>query len=272
MKLASKSIGRDPYPCLKDWPEDCKVQCGDKGIVLSNKPEGSYTTAFFEAFPRKPSTFIRGEGHTIEEAEESAWNQYQKVLNCVEHDYRRHGKTSGICKKCGLFTMNCMPPEKPCAVCGKEHAAYESPFDSKINLCLEHYIEEGKRFLDAQGSETDYMTEIKINYIRTQLIEIEMCEQYNLLTETEEYKRKQEMDKIFAPMLDRNMQLFKRMLQEISISHPEMGYWTLSGNFDGVTQKFQRELCVAFVINTYNEKLYEDMKTELLNRVKEDIR
>jgi len=47
-KLARRSVGPS-YVCLKPWPESCFVQCGDKGIVMSQ--EGNYTTAFFEAFP-----------------------------------------------------------------------------------------------------------------------------------------------------------------------------------------------------------------------------
>jgi hypothetical protein len=91
-KTARNSFDK-PYDCLKDWPEDCFVQCGGDGIVFE---EGSleetfksedgllktiatvigsptekkhYRTAFFEAFPKKPSCFIRGEGTTIQEAE-----------------------------------------------------------------------------------------------------------------------------------------------------------------------------------------------------------
>ena len=95
-KQAQRSFGK-PYDCIQPWPEDCGVQCGGMGLVLGRKDslekvlssdtplttlteeaadDKSYTTAFFEAFPRNPSCFIRGEGKTIEEAEEKA---YQKL-------------------------------------------------------------------------------------------------------------------------------------------------------------------------------------------------
>jgi hypothetical protein len=69
---ARKSFG-EPYLCRMDWPEDCPVQCGDRGVVLPSSalgdalgdpakapevisavlggplPPKSYRTAFFEA-------------------------------------------------------------------------------------------------------------------------------------------------------------------------------------------------------------------------------
>ena len=64
MKEARNSFGK-PHQCKFEWPEDCGVQCGEGGLVLDKK--GSYTTAFFEAFPKSPSCFLRGEGASIEE-------------------------------------------------------------------------------------------------------------------------------------------------------------------------------------------------------------
>ena len=59
---ARMSIGRE-YDCKYDW--DCFCQAGEHGVVFSSK--GSYSTAFFEAFPKKPKCFLRGEGKTVEE-------------------------------------------------------------------------------------------------------------------------------------------------------------------------------------------------------------
>lgn len=94
MKTARQSFGQ-PYSCKKPWDDDIFVQCGGNGIVLSqtdfqkilSDPKESldtlkaiageptnkkhYRTAFFEAFPKKPNCFLRGEGKTIEEAEEN---------------------------------------------------------------------------------------------------------------------------------------------------------------------------------------------------------
>lgn len=76
MKLASRT-GEEPFKCRYNWPEDCYVQCGEFGVVISDN--GNYETAFFEAFPKQPKTFIRGEGKSIEEAETQAWREFQKL-------------------------------------------------------------------------------------------------------------------------------------------------------------------------------------------------
>ena len=129
------------------WPEDCFVQGGSNGLVL---PHGSmekvfedsketikvlaekvgitkgaipqaYTTAFVEAFPNNPSTFIRGEGKTVEEAETDAWLQFQKVIQCVTHEFERRNYTNGagFCKHCGLFKGKAFKPNQFCVVCQK---------------------------------------------------------------------------------------------------------------------------------------------------------
>ena len=71
------------------WPDDCFVQGGKSGIVLSKA--GNYTTAFVEASPRDPNTFLRGEGSTVEDAEDNAWAKLQQYLSCPsptgDHEY-----------------------------------------------------------------------------------------------------------------------------------------------------------------------------------------
>lgn len=86
----------------KDWPEDCTVQWGGGGIVLGGK-DGARRTAFFEAFPAGGG-FIRGEGKTIKEAEEAAFNRFVKEAAC-QHVWGRRGYTNGGCKclSCGAF-------------------------------------------------------------------------------------------------------------------------------------------------------------------------
>lgn len=110
------------YDCQYNWPEDCKVQCGEKGMVFSKK--GNYRTAFFEAFPRNPDTFIRGEGETLQAAETSAWEKYQKHCGCeLNHDdpdnFERRGykNGAGFCKACGLFKGSCFEPTTRCHNC-----------------------------------------------------------------------------------------------------------------------------------------------------------
>jgi hypothetical protein len=137
-RTASKSFGDESYRCHHDWPIECSVQCGGHGMVITDKDVGiedaltdpdkakqvllgkveSYRTAFFEAFPRSPDTFIRGEGKTIEEAEEQCWLSYQKKLTCPGHEYDRRDRKDGycFCKHCGLSGMF-MQPLHPCMGC-----------------------------------------------------------------------------------------------------------------------------------------------------------
>ena len=145
MRFARRSFG-EPYPCQKTWPEDCFVQCGGNGIVftksgaleqaltdndtiqevvsgvLLDTPVQSphYRTAFFEAFPQNPDSFIRGEGASIEEAEEKAWTQYQKIVNCTGHEYERrdYKNGAGFCKHCNMFASNVFEPDETCYLCG----------------------------------------------------------------------------------------------------------------------------------------------------------
>ena len=123
-KKIARCSSRDQqeYECRHPWPlDDCFVQSGDMGLVLRDKDKGgSYNTAFFEAFPRYPDTFIRGEGETIAEAEDQAWNKYQKHLNCPGHEFERRGykNGAGFCKHCDLFSGHQFDPLEICCVCG----------------------------------------------------------------------------------------------------------------------------------------------------------
>lgn len=146
MKTASRSFGEDPYVCLKLWPEDCFVQCGGDGIVITDKDCSieealsdsdsqkelikavvnkesqieHYRTAFFEAFLKNPSCFIRGEGKSIEEAEEDAYDQYTKIISCKHPEFNRKGREDGyaFCKSCPYSGM-VLAPTTNCETCGK---------------------------------------------------------------------------------------------------------------------------------------------------------
>jgi hypothetical protein len=103
-----------------DWPEGMFIQGGEHGLVITGSEGENYTTAFVEAFP---DTFIRGEGKNITEAENSAWEQYQKVLSCGTHEYETRGYTNGagFCKKCKQFQSKVFTGEELgqfCIVCG----------------------------------------------------------------------------------------------------------------------------------------------------------
>lgn len=99
------------------WPEDVHVQGGKRGLVVVRSGGGSYRTAFVEAFIT--GTFLRGEGSTVEEAEDACWEKYQRVLMC-DGTGRPHGpfeprhyeNGSGFCTRCGgWFTNVCEPSQ-----------------------------------------------------------------------------------------------------------------------------------------------------------------
>ncbi len=135
MMKTRMSFGRDPYECKQDWPIGTFLQGGNDGVVYTGKslneafddPIGTvkdvlgrgeggsvfYRTAFFEAFPRNPDTFIRGEGKTIEEAETDAWRQYEKIRNCAGHEFEKRGRSDGVgwCKHCKMFSIHAFEKE-----------------------------------------------------------------------------------------------------------------------------------------------------------------
>jgi len=161
MKKAKQSFSKEDYPCKQSWPDDCFVQCGGNGIVFqegsleeafenpvetlneivgtSNKKK-SYRTAFFEAFPKNPSCFLRGEGSTIEEAELAAWNKWQKISNCKGHEFERHNNRKdgyANCLHCGLKGMF-LQPSTNCLVCQVPAFGYTT---KDKNYCIKHYYE-----------------------------------------------------------------------------------------------------------------------------------
>ena len=109
MKIASHHAWKDSdYTPRHDWPGDTFVQWGGAGIVLGKNP---YSTAFFEAFPDKQAStaggFIRGEGKTIDEAEDNAFAKFQKQGGCNHLWGREHYRNSGqLCRYCRAFRCN----------------------------------------------------------------------------------------------------------------------------------------------------------------------
>lgn len=127
MKKARRT-GHPDYECQKPWPESCFVQSG--GYMASEKtdPDKNYRTAFVEAYPNDENvdTFIRANAETIEEAEEKAWELYQKYSSC-EKDHtdpesferRDYKNGSGFCKTCGQFKGSVFEPTSKCIKCGE---------------------------------------------------------------------------------------------------------------------------------------------------------
>ncbi len=127
MKIENNTLGKPKsfYETKLNWNKDLKMQCGEKGIVASLKRNNSYTTAFFEVFPKSPKIVIRGEGKTLEDAEMDAWNKFEKISNCV-HSYVRVDNTrEAFCKKCQIKVLNYFAPESKCFSCGKEHSDFK---------------------------------------------------------------------------------------------------------------------------------------------------
>ena len=135
-KIAKKSFDNEGYKCKYDWDDDCYVQCGDNGFVFGKKR--NYTTAFFEAFPKNPNTFIRGEGQTIEEAETRAWEQLTNYKNCKNHEFERRGYKNGVgfCKHCGLMKSKAFEPSTKCVICG--HPTYYTSDKEDNYYCKKH--------------------------------------------------------------------------------------------------------------------------------------
>jgi hypothetical protein len=111
---ARRSFGED-YECKHPWT--CFVQCGDDGVVFAGTD--SYRTAFFEAFPKDPNCFVRGEGKNVEDAEDACWKKYEAIRSC-KHDMERRNRTDGYgyCKHCSYSTMFFEPITR-CRICDK---------------------------------------------------------------------------------------------------------------------------------------------------------
>lgn len=111
--------------------------------AIESPGDGHYRTAFFEAFPENPGCFLRGEGKTIEEAEESCWMQYQRVAACEQHDFDRRDRRDGygFCRKCGMGAMFAAPLDL-CTVCSSPtyfaHDADGKPYcEAHVEFCPE---------------------------------------------------------------------------------------------------------------------------------------
>lgn len=108
-------IGNTGVAPAYPWPDDVFLQGGGHGVVYGR--DGAYTTAFVEAAPRNPDTFLRGEGPTVADAETAAWETYQRYVNCEtapEHGpWERRGYTNGagFCGNCGMFSSRRFDPE-----------------------------------------------------------------------------------------------------------------------------------------------------------------
>lgn len=137
------------------WPDETSVSAGE-GVVFRRAPKpgepATYTTLFIEVYP-PGAAFIRGEGVTPQECENSAWTQYRLALDCSDssgsHDWETRGyrNGAGFCSRCNTFGSRVFTGEQLgqfCRVCNagtthhweKEEATGEYTF-----LCKDHYEE-----------------------------------------------------------------------------------------------------------------------------------
>lgn len=119
-------IDHGRYETRRPWPSDCLVQGGSRGLVVARGTSHTYRTAFVEAFPRNPDTFIRGEGPTMADAEDDCWAKLQRMASCPgtsghEYEARGYRNGAGFCRHCGMFASDVFDVAvvgHPCAVCG----------------------------------------------------------------------------------------------------------------------------------------------------------
>lgn len=131
-------------PFHYDSPHDYAgifVQGGRKGIVLGK--EGSYRTAFIECSPE--GSFIRGEGTTLEEADNACFRKLQAYLGCIEHVWEPRGyqNGAGFCKVCGQFgsgVFTAAQLELFCATCQEPTFHKERGTSEGRSVCEEHDV------------------------------------------------------------------------------------------------------------------------------------
>lgn len=139
-KTLVKMSSSNEYVAKYNWGKTF-IQGGDSGIVLGKA--SSYNTAFIEVFPTigEHSTFIRGEGKTVREAEENAMLKVKRTESCSQHIFTRKVNGThrtdgcGVCTECGLFSSNALDPETICFMCNKPS---KKDFKDK-HVCLSDY-------------------------------------------------------------------------------------------------------------------------------------
>lgn len=112
--MSQSKIIRTDCDAQYDWPAGTFLQGGTRGVVFGGEG-GPYRTAFVEAFPRQPPTFLRGEGPTVPEAETAAWQQWQHIAACPAHpehgpfEAREYTNGCGFCAQCGAWVSGVLP-------------------------------------------------------------------------------------------------------------------------------------------------------------------
>jgi hypothetical protein len=112
--MTERMIKNTRHAVQHPWPEDVYLQGGGHGLVFSSDGN-DYTTAFVEAFPG--STFLRGEGPTVAEAEDAAWKQFLVWRDCDgsgqphgPYERRQYRNGAGFCTRCGIWMNKVFEP------------------------------------------------------------------------------------------------------------------------------------------------------------------
>lgn len=114
-----------------NWPEGSGSQAGGGSL------DGIGSVVFFEVFI-KDMSYIRGEGTTLAEAEQAAWDKYQVYMGC-EHEFQRFSDTSqlGKCKHCSMKKDKMFKMLTTCNACGKHEVIHNIGYEY---YCYEHYM------------------------------------------------------------------------------------------------------------------------------------
>ncbi len=158
-KLASQRYGEKSYECQHPWPEDCHCQCHSPGLVAAafgiTEPDGiRRPLASFDALPRSPITFLHGEGASVEEAENSCWLSFQRIMACPGHLFDRGEHDDGycICIRCSL-KGRFLDPLFYCVICD-EPTCYSHDVRGQW-FCERHH----QRMLEEHKSPTQLLCE-----------------------------------------------------------------------------------------------------------------
>lgn len=128
------------YVLRHDWPYTVSIGgCGNAAPEVG--PDGVRTTGpFLEVYP--DGSFIRGEGATIEEAEDKAWAEYQRHVACPGHEFEAHTyrNGSGICRLCRRFQSNVFTAEELQMFCSECRTPTFHQRIGSTMRCKEHEV------------------------------------------------------------------------------------------------------------------------------------
>lgn len=138
-----------------------------EGKALPEKDEPEW--AFFEAFPE--GSFLRTEAPTVAEAEDKAWEAYQRHLNCPGHEFKPYRKGhedhpyrngAGFCQLCGRFESYVFTAEElglHCTKCDKP-TWYHFGSDGKP-WCEDHWELDPTEAKEGHAKTLKYIQEIE---------------------------------------------------------------------------------------------------------------